>query len=79
MANPRSFGRERWTISLSDGSAMSIWANTVAVDEDGRLLVSGGTRTNRRADAEDPLMAFEPGQWLSFFNTDDDGTPINAE
>jgi hypothetical protein len=28
-------------------------------------------------DAEELLIAYQPGQWLSFFNTADDGSPIN--
>jgi len=57
---------------------MDVWANTVEIDHEGRLIVRGGTRTNRMADAEETIMAYQRGQWLSFCNTDDDGTPINA-
>jgi hypothetical protein len=57
---------------------MDVWANKVEIDQEERLVVMGGTRTNRMANAEETIMAYQPGQWLSFCNTDDDGTPINA-
>jgi hypothetical protein len=75
--NPRQFGRSQWAIKLADGTTLTIWANQVKIDTDGRLIVLGSTPTNRMADAEDLLMAYQPSEWRSFLNIAEDGSPIN--
>jgi hypothetical protein len=75
--NPRQFGRSQWAIKWADGTTLTIWANQVKIATEGRLVVLGSTPTNRMADAEDLLMAYQPSEWRSFFNIGEDGSPIN--
>jgi hypothetical protein len=44
---------------------MTLWANGVEIDDQGRLIVRGSTPINRMDDAQDLLMAYQADEWLS--------------